>query len=385
MVSTSGLRHLSGSDCHAQAQVLDGDVMSLASSSQSSDSPHVVLNHSADYGEFVEAQFIALAMREGLLRLRGLSWPTQGSDLESIGEVLSSAMYDHDHSHRALVRLPTALGLLVIQQRRFFARLAAVTEHALDEAESGLREAFPVVKPPEQQQQALVAFWRADQLGGQPAYGRLMVPTWDEICGNYAAETRHALDGMMRSFRPGHGGRLLLWNGPPGTGKTYALRALAWEWRKWCSVHYITDPEALFGSNTGYLMQVLMRGGPSERWRLLVLEDTGELLSADAKLRTGQGLSRLLNVVDGLMGQEYPTLVLVTTNEPMRSFHPAIARPGRCALHIEFKPLGKQEAQAWLASRDMTSDDLYSRTLAELFAIADGFTVDASHQPVGFA
>ena len=26
------------------------------------------------------------------------------------------------------------------------------------------------------------------------------------------------LGGVMRSFRPGQGGRLLLWTGPPGTG-----------------------------------------------------------------------------------------------------------------------------------------------------------------------
>ena len=44
-------------------------------------------------------------------------------------------------------------------------------------------------------------------------------------------------------------------------------------------------------------------------WRLLVLEDTGALLSADARERAGQGLSRFLNVVDGLIGQGLRVLV----------------------------------------------------------------------------
>ena len=42
-------------------------------------------------------------------------------------------------------------------------------------------------------------------------------------------------------FRPSGSGQLLLWHGPPGTGKTSALRALARSWVSWCHVHYITD------------------------------------------------------------------------------------------------------------------------------------------------
>jgi len=59
------------------------------------------------------------------------------------------------------------------------------------------------------------------------------------------------LGGVMRSFRPGQGGRLLLWTGPPGTGKTYALRTLAWEWRRWCSFHYVTDPRRCLVATRG--------------------------------------------------------------------------------------------------------------------------------------
>lgn len=89
MVSASSLPHGIGSGCQTHAQVLDGDVMTCASSPQSAVPPHVVFNHSADYAEFVEAQFIALAMREGLLRLRGLSWldRMQGSGVSRRGTI----------------------------------------------------------------------------------------------------------------------------------------------------------------------------------------------------------------------------------------------------------------------------------------------------------
>jgi ATP-dependent 26S proteasome regulatory subunit len=122
----------------------------------------------------------------------------------------------------------------------------------------------------------------------------------------------------------------------------------------------------------------------AKAWRVLVLEDTGELLTADAKVVIGQGLSRFLNVVDGLIGQGLRVLVLVTTNEPIRKLHPAVARPGRCAANVEFAALNSDEASDWLAAHDVADGAGASMTLAELYARAEGR--DASEtRLVGFA
>ena len=59
---------------------------------------------------------------------------------------------------------------------------------------------------------------------------------------------------MSANYRP-ESGQLLLWHGEPGTGKTYALRALAWEWRAWCRFHYVTDPERFF-NEANYMLDV---------------------------------------------------------------------------------------------------------------------------------
>jgi hypothetical protein len=107
-------------------------------------------------------------------------------------------------------------------------------------------------------------------------------------------------------------------------------------------------------------------------WRVLLLEDTGELLSADARELMGQGLSRFLNVVDGLIGQGLRVLALVTTNEEIRRLHPAVARPGRAAASVEFEPLSADEAQAWLAARGAVGDSAGTKTLAELYARVEG-------------
>src|SRR5919202_1966205 len=87
----------------------------------------------------------------------------------------------------------------------------------------------------------------------------------------------------------------------------------------------------------------------SADWRLIVLEDAGELMSASARAEIGQGLSRVLNLTDGLLGQGVRALLLVTTNEPIGRLHPAVRRPGRCWASIDFGPFEPAEATAWLA------------------------------------
>jgi hypothetical protein len=171
-----------------------------------------------------------------------------------------------------------------------------------------------------------------------------------------------------------------------------------------CQIHYIVDPDSFFGEHADYLMSVLLeppfpmmvggeRYGPSvamtmvhglepfedgedeeddRLWRLLVMEDTGELLSADARERTGQGLSRFLNVVDGLIGQGLRVIVLVTTNEEIKKLHPAVARPGRCAANVMFDALSSEEGSDWLAAHGVDEGPGGARTLASLYAQAEG-------------
>jgi hypothetical protein len=226
-----------------------------------------------------------------------------------------------------------------------------------------------------------VVFW-AHNIGG-PMTPRHHVSTrpWPDVARNYAPATRSGLDALMRATEPGPGG-LILWHGEPGTGKSHALRTLIREWRGWCDAHVITDPEVLLGGQTSYLMSALLRGD-HDHARLLVLEDAGELLAADARAVAGQALSRLLNVSDGLLGAGLRVVVLVTTNEPLRRMHPAVVRPGRCWAQVEFSRLPATEADAWVSERSDHAGPGNDATLAELFALVDGRVV-AERQPIGF-
>ena len=256
-----------------------------------------------------------------------------------------------------------------------------------------------------------IVFWTLTEHGPEPMLRRLHAPRWDDIADNYVPQVRDALAGIMAS-PPEAAQGIALWRGEPGTGKTTALRALAQAWREHVEVHVIVDPEVFLGERASYLVQVLFGHEVDEPWdeesdhgygasiampadvvmtggmpgmplpggavrarpraKLIVLEDAGELISADARVSAGQALSRLLNLTDGMLGQGSNVSVLVTTNEPIDRLHSAIARPGRSWAHVEFGTMPTDAANAWLHAHGITEQVDRPTTLAQLYGILRG-------------
>jgi len=204
---------------------------------------------------------------------------------------------------------------------------------------------------------------------------QVSAPSWAEVADNYARPTADALQPLVSATQlDGRAGRLVLWHGAPGTGKTTAVRALSQEWSSWCDTHYVADPEKLF-ADPGYLLEVAgVDGGEESRqdgkpWRLIVAEDCDEYLQTDAKQRAGASLGRLLNLCDGILGHGLRVVVLLTTNEDVGRLHPAITRPGRCLNQVQFLPLSPEAGGRWLGPD--TSPPTRPMTLAELFAVRE--------------
>jgi hypothetical protein len=324
----------------------------------------------------------ALVAEQALPHTAHFDWPSK-TGLVRVRDVALATTRSH-RGEQAFVDLGSALLYVAFGRGGVEGIAAARDRRELDRAEEWLRERVPEVEPAGMQRVS-IEFWSQGRRGPYSVHRTIEVPCWREIDANYPREVRAELSGLVDgNWRPSAGGRLLLWHGVPGTGKTHALRALAWEWREWCGTHYITDPEEFFGSSE-YMLDVLTNGEDEEddKWRLLVLEDTGELLTSDAKARTGQGLSRFLNVVDGLIGQGLRVVVLVTTNETLGSLHPAAARPGRCAASIEFVAFPPLEAREWLAAHGHAAVPANAETLADLYARLAGVVVK-SRAPIGF-
>lgn len=216
-------------------------------------------------------------------------------------------------------------------------------------------------------------FWSFTNQLADMSTRRVSTPSWEECSRNYPGRTRDALGGLMTaSDVSDRAGRLVLWHGAPGTGKTTAVRTLSREWAAWCQPHYVMDPERLF-SEPQYLLEVSgADDGEDEdddRWRLVVAEDCDEYLRADAKQRAGASLGRLLNLCDGILGHGLKVLVLLTTNEDLGGLHPAVTRPGRCLAKVEFELFSPADAAAWLGSA--AHPPTGPSSLAELYALAE--------------
>jgi hypothetical protein len=223
-----------------------------------------------------------------------------------------------------------------------------------------------------------VTFWASDPDKYPKAMMRkLDTPSWEDLKGNYDTGV---VEGVERLFalRDCPKERMILWHGAPGTGKTHALRALLREWQPWCDAAFITDPERFVGGSPTYIFDVANFGGgrtvreARQRSKLIILEDAGELMTTEARVTTGQGLSRLLNMTDGLLGQGLKVMILITTNEPLRAMHPAVIRPGRCLSEMEFGKLSAEQANRWLCKQGMSVHVDEPTPLAELYAIASG-------------
>lgn len=336
--------------------------------------PEIVSNYELTQGTLAERKFLSLAIAANHDEIVSDRWPCESAGL---GDITGTLFRDGES---AVVCSPDGVLSLVSLSWGWLRIQVASDDRAAASAMCGaFRMQYPASYLNSSEGQVPITFWTLGKHGPESRLRKIESAQWDGIEHNYTAAVRTELADLMSWNEPKRDGQLILWQGEPGTGKSWALRALASAWSNWAEFHYITDPDAFFVKDPSYMIGVLLsdsydvideptgdvysEGDPQGKWRVLILEDTGELLAANAKESYGQGLSRLLNVVDGMIGQGLRVLALVTTNDELGTLHPAVSRPGRCASQLEFGPLSADEASVFLGETVETGG-----TLAELYA-----------------
>jgi hypothetical protein len=304
-----------------------------------------------------------------------------GPILDPVVMLPAGATIDHHvrNDRRTTVLATTQLGTVLIDgggpDDTELSVCSASREHT-DQLFNTVAERCP--PPPAHYDDVPIAVWYQGLHGPVVSRKRLTAPAWEDVDVNYPEPVRRNLDDLASIRDIGEGGKLIIWHGPPGTGKTTALRSLIRSWQHWCGAHYVVDPERFF-ANPGYIAELLSSAASPAHtttanwqqdehavtWQLVIAEDCDEYLRATARRDAGAALGRLLNLSDGILGQGHQTLILLTTNEELHRLHPAVIRPGRCLAVVEFTKFKPAEAQRWLDPS--VAPPTSPTTLAELY------------------
>ncbi len=176
---------------------------------------------------------------------------------------------------------------------------------------------------------------------------------------------------------------LCIFEGVPGTGKTFYLRHLMAALKETHRFYFI--PTAGLGvlSRAEFIgFWVEQRRQYSEQQFVVVLEDSDAALMTRGTDNREQ-VNSILNLTDGLLADFLRLQIICTINCAASDIDPALLRPGRLICHRVFGRLGYADALRLAESlgRKLPEADDYS--LAEIFANNEKH--EAKRRSIGFA
>jgi hypothetical protein len=143
---------------------------------------------------------------------------------------------------------------------------------------------------------------------------------------------------------PTPNGRIAIFHGPPGTGKTHLIRGLMSGIGN--PVYLIIPPKEIANLGNPEMTGLLLSVSSEYRRRLvLVVEDADEILT-HRQSTTIAALANALSIGDGLLGDAVNAFILATTNAPITDVDPALLRPGRLSACVHVPLLQPEDAAA---------------------------------------
>lgn len=331
-------------------------------------------HHIRECYDAMNAPFLALAIKKRT-EFHRQSWAgTLNTEFQHMDKVLTGHGLRRSYSVSPLVMYTWGVGMIKISKHpvirdRYDVTLITSNKAACDALIKVLTLWVSVSAPPP----APPSVYALTSYGSSFAITAMSTPTQGLERGNYEDAVLRGYDNIVKNY----GGdkpvaRLSVIEGPTGTGKTHFISALVTALpRQKC----IYVPSSLLSQldNPAFLRCLIEQRGTS---MVLIVED-GDSCLMDRKTHPEMtaGVSSLLNLTDGFIGNALDLRVVITANLVEGEMDEAITREGRMLSHVRVGPLSADKALSVYRrlSKGATTDaftegNLY--TLANVYARA---------------
>lgn len=167
-------------------------------------------------------------------------------------------------------------------------------------------------------------------------------------------------------------GRIVIFAGPPGTGKSFAVRALVT--MSECTEWVIVPPNLVPRLASPDMVQVLTDERNEEGPLGLIVEDADALLRERASGNDENVVSQILNLGEGITGDLADLRIILTTNVARLQIDKALLRKGRLFKFVQFDKLDPTRASALY--KHLTGNEFEFR---EPIALSDVYGMAADH------
>lgn len=141
-------------------------------------------------------------------------------------------------------------------------------------------------------------------------------------------------------------GRILIFQGEPGTGKTYFIRGLINAINNDALIVILPIGSIGILNSSSLIADLIEFKGDNDINKpiVFILED-GDVAVTERKFDNSTLVSSVLNLSEGIIGETLDIKFIITANTEQNEFDEAITRPGRLLKIIHFELLTQEEAE----------------------------------------